>query len=235
MDGKPELALIMPVYNEEEAISGVVEEWLTALEETGADFEIHVYNDGSRDSTLEKLERDFGANRRVVIHDKENSGHGPTILLGYRENFDKAWLFQTDSDGEMPASHFQQLWNERERYDFLVGKRDGRFQPLPRKVISLVSRTLVRFLYRKSVWDVNTPYRLMRVENLKDVILSIPEDTFAPNVIISGMVGVKNLKVKEVPVPHQDRQTGEVSIKKWKLLKAAVRSFRQTIAYRMKR
>ena len=234
MAGKPELALIMPVYNEEEAISGVVKEWLTALEESGADFEIHVYNDGSGDNTLEKLERDFGDNRRVVIHDKDNSGHGPTILRGYREHLDKTWLFQTDSDGEMPASHFQQLWKERDGYDFLIGKRDGRFQPLPRKIISMVSRMLVALFYRKGVWDVNSPYRLMRSEKLKEVVLSIPEETFAPNVIISGMVGVDNLKVLEIPVPHQDRQTGEVSIKKWKLLKAAARSFLQTVAYRMK-
>ncbi len=235
MPSRPELALIMPVYNEEQAVSGVVEAWLDELEKLEVDFEIHLYNDGSKDKTLKILTDGFSGHERVFIHDKENSGHGPTILQGYRQHLDKDWIFQADSDGEMPADHFEKLWKERGSYDFLLGKRYGRFQPLPRKVISLVSRILVRILYGTGVWDVNSPYRLMRSEKVKDVILNIPHNTFAPNVILSGMAAFNNLNMLEIPVPHQDRETGEVSIRKWKLLKAAFRSFLQTIAYRIRR
>ena len=62
---------------------------------------------------------------------------------------------------------------------------------------------------------------------------TIPEDTFAPNVIISGVACLKKLNVTEIPVHHRNRQTGEVSIKKIKLLKAALKSFFQTITYRI--
>jgi hypothetical protein len=39
------------------------------------------------------------------------------------------------------------------------------------------------------------------------------------------------MRILEKPVQHNERMTGEVSIKKWKLLKAAGRSFWQTIRF----
>jgi len=79
---------------------------------------------------------------------------------------------------------------------------------------------------------VNSPYRLFRAEAFKDVVRQIPDDTFAPNLILSGFCSVKKLRVLELPVPQAKRKTGEVSIKKWRLLKASARSFLQTIAFR---
>ena len=107
-------------------------------------------------------------------------------------------------------------------------------QALPRKIISLVSRLCVRIFYGKSVWDVNTPYRLMRVSAFKDFYARIPLTTFAPNVILSGLAARYKLRCFETRVPQHDRTTGEVSIKKWKLLKAAARSFWQTIVFSLK-
>ena len=124
----------------------------------------------------------------------------------------------------MEPESFNDLWSHRESYDFLVGTRQGRVQQLPRKVISFVSRLCVRVFYGKSVWDVNTPYRLMRTSAFKRFYEAIPLDTFAPNVILSGLAALYKLRCFEMPVPQHDRTTGEVSIKKWKLLKAALRS-----------
>jgi len=226
------LAIVMPVYNEEEAIGAVLDKWVTAMDKLGIEYTINPYNDGSKDNSYQviqaKAEQYPG---KVIAHTKPNGGHGPTILHGYREaaaaGYD--WVFQIDSDDEMGPEGFPELWNNRENYDFLVGIRDGRKQALPRKIISAVSRLSVRLFYGKSIWDVNTPYRLMRVSAFKDVWDVIPSDTFAPNVIISGMAARKKLRCFETRVPQHDRQTGEVSIKKWKLFKAAAKSFCQTI------
>lgn len=228
------LAIVMPVYNEEEAIGAVLDKWVTAMDKLGIEYTINPYNDGSKDNSYQviqaKAEQYPG---KVIAHTKPNGGHGPTILHGYREaaaaGYD--WVFQIDSDDEMGPEGFPELWNNRENYDFLVGIRDGRKQALPRKIISAVSRLSVRLFYGKSIWDVNTPYRLMRVSAFKDVWDVIPSDTFAPNVIISGMAARKKLRCFETRVPQHDRQTGEVSIKKWKLFKAAAKSFCQTIRY----
>ena len=228
------LAVIMPVYNEEEAIGKVLDKWVIALDKIGMEYTINPYNDGSKDDSLKVIEtkaEEYPG--KVIAHNKPNGGHGPTILQGYREAAEAgyAWVFQIDSDDEMGPEGFAEIWNARENYDFLVGIRDGRKQALPRKIISAVSRMSVRLFYGKSVWDVNTPYRLMRVSAFKEIWETIPQDTFAPNVIISGMAGFHKLRCYETRVPQKDRQTGEVSIKKWKLFKAAVKSFLQTIVF----
>ena len=228
------LCVVMPVYNEQEAIGGVLEKWNAALKTLDIDYEIRPYNDGSRDGSLAVMrEVAAGLGNRICVKDKPNGGHGNTILTGYREaatdGFD--WIFQIDSDDEMGPEKFGELWERRNDYDFLVGIRDGRVQAFPRKIISFVSRLCVRIFYGKSVWDVNTPYRLMRISAFKDFYEAIPLTTFAPNVILSGLAARNKLRGYEIRVPQHDRTTGEVSIKKWKLFKAAVKSFWQTILF----
>lgn len=228
------LCVVMPVYNEQEAIGPVLEKWADALDALKIDYSIRPYNDGSKDNSLSVMLGVAKGLPHVDVHDKPNGGHGNTILTGYREaaadGFD--WIFQIDSDDEMGPEKFGELWGKRSDYDFLVGIRDGRVQALPRKIISFVSRCCVKLFYgRKTIWDVNTPYRLMRTSAFKDVFAAIPLTTFAPNVIISGMVARGGLRFFEIRVPQHDRTTGEVSIKKWKLLKAAAKSFGQTIRF----
>lgn len=227
------LCVVMPVYNEQEAIGPVLEKWAKDLDALGIDYVIRPYNDGSKDNSLSVMKSAAAHLPHVDVRDKKNGGHGNTILTGYREaaadGFD--WVFQIDSDDEMGPEKFGELWSRRNDYDFLIGIRDGRVQQLPRKVISFISRLCVRIFYGKSVWDVNTPYRLMRVSAFKDFYQVIPLTTFAPNVILSGLAARQHLRCFDIRVPQHDRTTGEVSIKKWKLLKAAVRSFWQTIIF----
>lgn len=228
------LCVVMPVYNERDAIGPVLEKWHRALSALGIDFAVRPYNDGSKDDSLAVMRATAARlGPRIDVRDKPNGGHGHTILTAYRDaardGFD--WIFQIDSDDEMGPERFADLWNARRDCDFLLGRRDGRVQALPRKVVSGVSRLCVRIFYGQSVWDVNSPYRLMRTSAFADLFREIPATTFAPNVIISGMAARRGLRCFEMPVPQHDRTTGEVSIKKWRLLKAAAKSFAQTIAF----
>ena len=90
----------------------------------------------------------------------------------------------------------------------------------------------VQFGEGRGVVDVNVPYRLMRSEILRPIVQRIPEGTFAPNVIISGEFNRSGARIVNVPVPYEGRTTGTVSIVKWRLWKAAMRSFWQTLTYR---
>lgn len=227
-----ELALVMPVYNEEECIADVVRSWRDALAAERINFRILVLNDGSRDGTAGALQV-FADDPHVTVIDKPNSGHGPTILMGYRMAVDLAdWVFQCDSDDEMKPDHFGDLWRAREDYDALFGARAGRHQGAVRKLISVVSRLTVRALFGSGVQDVNTPYRLIRAPILRHIVAQIPDDTFAPNVIISGTLARAHARICNLPVPHEQRATGSVSIVRWKLWKAAARSFWQTLRCR---
>ncbi|OGB89548.1 hypothetical protein A2625_01335 [candidate division WOR-1 bacterium RIFCSPHIGHO2_01_FULL_53_15] len=227
-----ELAVVLPVYNEEEIISQVIEEWAKELDALDIDFEIHAYNDGSRDGTLKALTGLASKYSNLIVHDKTNSGHGPTILKGYRENCDKDWIFQTDSDGEIGPEGFRELWKQRNNYDLLIGKRQRHHQPPARKIISSISRLLSRGLYGRGVSDANVPYRLMRAEKFRQLFFRIPADTFAPNLIISGMASIMKARILEAPVQQYPGPTGEASLNKMKLLGAALRAFFQTIGFR---
>lgn len=228
-----ELAVVIPVYNEEGSIGEVLKKWSNELGRLGIDYQIHVYNDGSKDKTKEAISGYTLNNKRIIAHDKKNSGHGPTIIQGYRENSDKEWIFQIDSDDEIQPGFFEELWEKRNDYDFLIGARSTRANVLSRKIISFVSRLIVKLLYGKGVYDVNSPYRLMRVSVFRDYFLSIKPGTFAPNVIVSAIACQKKLRIYEKKVDCSFRQQGEVSIKKFKLLQAAVKSFVQTIYFRI--
>jgi len=226
-----DLALVMPVYNEAECIESVVRDWDQTFSKLGISYKLLIYNDGSRDHTAEVL-KCFSECAAIRIINKPNSGHGPTILQGYREAVEIAeWVFQCDSDGEMLPQAFPDLWKQREQYDALFGYRDNRIQSRGRALISAVSRTAVRMLFGEGVKDVNTPYRLIRVDLMRQFIGKIPANTFAPNIIVSGELNRRKSRILNIPVPHQHRRTGQVSIVKWKLWKAAARSFVQTLRY----
>lgn len=230
-----ELAVIMPVYNEEAAVGGVLDDWVRMLDALGVDYTIFPFNDGSRDTSLPVLlrkEEEYPG--RIRVRNKANSGHGPTILQGYREACDEGyeWIFQVDSDGEMTPDSFAGLWSRREDYDFLAGIRKGRKQVFLRKAMSVFSRASVKLLFGKGgIYDVNVPYRLMRASAFAGIFRNIPDDAFAPNVLIAGAAAKKRLRCFEIPVPQHDRTTGEVSLKKWKALRAAVLSFTQLLEF----
>ncbi|MDD5258642.1 MAG: glycosyltransferase family 2 protein [bacterium] len=228
----PELNVIMPVYNEAEGVTRVVTDWVKELSSLNIDFRINIYNDGSKDRTSEKLEFLGQTNKRIKVYHKKNSGHGPTILLGYNENKGSEWIFQVDSDGEMPPECFKELWRERDQFDFIIGRRDGRKSNIFRSIMSFCSRMVVRVCYGRGVWDVNSPYRLMRTDSFRDIFTNIPNDTFAPNLIISGMAGYRKMRVLEKNVPHRNRIYGQISIRSWKLIKVSLQSLVQTIKYR---
>lgn len=229
-----DLKVIIPVYNEEGAINAVIEDWTSTLTKLKINFKIVTYNDGSKDNTLSYLKALEKENANLQVVDKKNSGHGPTILKGYKENTDAEWLFQVDSDNELKAEDFAQFWSVRNDYDFLIGIRKHRDSPLVRVITTQISRMVVGVFYGAKVIDVNAPFRLMRVSIFKDEFKRIPDNTFAPNLIVAGLASVRKMRVKQFDVIHHNRETGEVSIKKWGLFKAAFKSFRQTIIFRFK-
>jgi len=227
-----DLAIVMPVYNEQACIVSVVESWVAVLSNLNIDFRYLILNDGSTDRTKEALAV-FKKDRRIEIIHKQNTGHGPSILLGYQKAVQIAeWVFQCDSDDEMKADCFPGLWEKRKRYHALFGIRKDRSQTLSRKFITICSRMITRLLYGPGIVDVNTPFRLIRSTILKQIIFQIPEDTFAPNIIISGALSKMRAKIYEHQVPHENRKTGKASLLKLKLWRLTMKAFWQTLTYR---
>lgn len=232
-NAKPlDLCVVIPVYNEAEVIGGVLDVWAEKLDRLAPNSEIHVYNDGSKDGSLAAIQAAAARHPRVKVHDKPNSGHGPTILLGYRENAHASWIFQTDSDNEIDHAHFEELWAARADYDLLIGRRVNRQTHPSRQFISLVSRLVVWIFYGRGVYDVNAPFRLMRSATFKELYQRIPEDVFAPNIILVGAACQHRRRIFQTNVSYQFRTTGKVSIVGLKLLKNVIKAFAQVIAFR---
>lgn len=231
-----ELAVVMPVYNEEGAISNVVSKWISMLDTLNIDYNIFAYNDGSKDNTAFILKELSGKYSKLAVVNKENSGHGDTIRKAYIDTAQKYnWIFQIDSDDEMSPDGFKNLWRQKDNFDFLIGIRERTCQPLIRQVISAISRITIKIFYGFSgPFDVNCPYRLMKSERFLKLFHTIPEKTFAPNVIISGYVAKEKIKFYQTEMAYKQRQTGTVSIRKFKLLKVSAVSFFQTIKFRFK-
>jgi dolichol-phosphate mannosyltransferase len=228
-----ELALVMPVFNEEACIFGVIQSWEDELTRQGISFQMIVLNDGSQDGTEAILEKFRNHPPMDIIH-KKNSGHGPTILEGYRKAVCLAqWVFQTDSDDEMKPDHFIELWSRRTDFDALVGIRQSRHQHILRRLTSMGSRLAVYLLFGKGVTDVNIPYRLIRASCLEPIIKQIPNNTYSPNILISGALSSSSLRIYTHQIPCEGRKTGSPSVMRWKLMKVILISFWQTLLFRL--
>lgn len=223
--------MVMPVFNESAVIERVIGEWCQALGGLGIDFRICAYDDGSTDDTGRILERLAGVNRRLQVRRHQNRGHGPTVLRGYRENAACEWIFQVDSDDEVDARAFPDLWARRNGYALLVGERARRARVPSRRAVSVGARFLVEVLFGGGVRDVNSPYRLLRAEDFSELFFRIPEATFSPNLLITGWAASHDLRTFTSEIGYRPRRTGEVSIRRWGLVAAAARSVVETAAF----
>jgi dolichol-phosphate mannosyltransferase len=232
--GKPELvvdktpldlAVVIPVYNEEKNINECIDSWIKVLSGLGANYALIILNDGSWDET-ERVLSELSYQQSIHIIHKKNEGHGPTILRGYVEAVETAdWVLQVDSDNEIPADAFPSLWASRHGQDAVIGYRSEREQSFIRSIISKTARATVRILYDCRIQDVNIPYRLIRSDVLALIIARIPRKTFAPNIVISGALTQTGSVVTELPVPFVPRTHGVPSLNDFSALKSSIRSF----------
>lgn len=230
-----DLAVVIPVYNEEACITRVVNSWRALLAQMGVRHRILVLDDGSRDGTAAQLES-FKSDPAVEIIHHTNIGHGPTILRGYRRAAELAdWVFQCDSDEEIRADHFPEFWRRRGGLVAVLAIRQRQTRTVSRAAISATARWFVAILFGKGVRDVNVPYRLMRAGPLGKMAEGIPPDTFAPNIMISGWLAKSRLPVLELPVSCEGRQSGMTSLAKLRLWKFAVKSLIQILIFRFRR
>jgi glycosyltransferase involved in cell wall biosynthesis len=226
-----DLAVVMPVYNEAGCIETVIRDWLAVLEATGARFLMIVLDDGSTDSTGAILDRLANVSPALHVVHKPNSGHGPTLVEGYRLAVPRAeWVFQTDSDGELPAERFPDFWNRRADWDAIFGCRAGRNQSPLRRLISLSARAFVRLCFGPGPDDANVPFRLLRTRFLASIASVLPGDYRVPNLALSGLLGRAGARWTVIPVPFHDRTTGVSSIRRLRLLRFALQAAGQTVA-----
>ena len=207
-----DVAVVIPVFNEEKLIGECINEWLNVLDSVNLNYEILIIDDGSSDATISIVER-YGDNQNIQMIIKQNEGHGPTILAGYKRAVGIAeWVFQADSDNEISPNQFSALWSRRQGQDAVIAWRQGRDQTTVRRLVTFFARVTTKVLFRCHLRDVNIPFRLFRSETLTILLEKIPSDTFAPNIALSGALSLMNFQVEECPVVFNERIVGESSL-----------------------
>ena len=207
-----DVAVVIPVFNEEKLIGECIDEWLNVLDSVNLNYEILIIDDGSSDATISIVER-YGDNQNIQAIIKQNEGHGPTILAGYKRAVGIAeWVFQADSDNEISPNQFSALWSRRQGQDAVIAWRQGRDQTTVRRLVTFFARVTTKVLFRCHLRDVNIPFRLIRSETLTILLEKIPSDTFAPNIALSGALSLMNYQVEECPVVFNERIVGESSL-----------------------
>lgn len=222
-----DLTIVTPAFNEALSLPALTTEWTSLLNAAGISFIWRIYDDGSKDETAKTIADLAARHPELCAIHQSNQGHGPTILRGYDEAR-TAWVFQLDADGEMPPEYFLPLWQQREAYDLLLGVRQVRTSNMARRALSFGARKALAVFFGASVADANTPYRLMRRSACAPLWSIIPRQTFAPNVILSGLAMRHQLRILEVPIVWRARTAGQSTLKIRRLLKIAWRCFMET-------
>jgi glycosyltransferase involved in cell wall biosynthesis len=202
--------IIVPAYNEEASLPGVVQDLRTHFPQG----DILVVDDGSRDRTA-AVARDAGI---MVIQLPFNLGIGGAVQTGYQFAREKGYdiAIQFDGDGQHLAEELSAILAPLSagRADMAVGSRfleRGSYRPpFFRKIgIWIFSRVLSAIL-GMPVTDTTSGFRAAGRHAIEYFAATYPEDY--PEVESLVLLHRGGLRIEEVPVRMRDRTGGRSSI-----------------------
>ncbi|UCF71443.1 MAG: glycosyltransferase family 2 protein [candidate division WOR-3 bacterium] len=151
-----EIAVIIPAYNAEKTIGGVIEK----LIQCGfGKKNIIVVNDGSTDSTGD-IAGKYGV---ALVEHEVNRGKGAALKSGiahaWKENLGKALV--VDADGQHNVSEAMGFLKMNGKYDITIGERRDilRRMPLDRRLTNKVVNLVVSLLSGVRTADVQCGFR----------------------------------------------------------------------------
>lgn len=210
-DGELILSIVIPAYNEEEAIASICERCIAAKPEIIAqtdvtDVEITVVSDGSWDKTAEIAAgyRDQGIH--LIAYEK-NRGYGAAIKTGYEASRGQLLSF-LDADGTCDPLFFINLVNNLRRHnaDISLGSRLGPQSQMPpiRVLGNKIFAFLLGVLSNKQVGDTASGMRVMTRDSLAKVY-PLPDGlNFTPAMSARAMFD-ENIRIVEEPMTYKER------------------------------
>ena len=222
------LYIIIPAYNEEANITKVAMEWHEIVKKIGNASKLVIINVGSKDSTLQILENLQEQLTNLVVLNKENGGHGDTILYGYKYAIDNYadYIFQTDSDGQTLPEEFWGFWEERKNYNAIIGYRKNREDGISRVLVTKVLKLVLFGIFHLNITDANTPFRLIERKTLKKYYAMIPEHFNLSNVMLTVLLMHNKEKVEFKEITFRPRQGGKNSINLKKITKIGIQAIK---------
>jgi dolichol-phosphate mannosyltransferase len=172
----PKVSIIVPIYNEEIGILDFSSELKNCLDLLKVSYEVLYINDGSTDSTQEKINSLEWLQLRKFEF-QSNAGHMHALQAGYEKSQGKL-IITIDSDLQHPPKYIEKLIEMQENTgaDVVYGIRDSR------KEDSLFKRWSAGFYYflmrRLSGINIRTnaaDFRLI-TKFVKDVLVNLEEE-----------------------------------------------------------
>ena len=116
------ISVVVPVYNSERSLVGVVKRIERVLDQAGSDYEIVLVNDGSRDGSWRKIQELASQNPSVRgVQLMRNYGQHNALLCGIRLAIYPT-VVTLDDDGQNPPEEIPRLLARLdEGYDLVYG------------------------------------------------------------------------------------------------------------------
>ena len=211
------LSIIIPCYNEEQAIPLFYQETMKQeffFRVQGVELEFIFVNDGSKDGTVEAVKELHKQDERVhLISFSRNFGKEAAIFAGL-EMAKGDYTVLMDADLQDPPSILPEMYNYIEQgYDSVATRRVNRIgEPPIRSFFARCFYSLMQKISKTEIVDGARDYRLM-TRQVTDAILSMKEY----NRFSKGIFGWVGYQTKWLEYENVQRVAGETKWSFWKL------------------
>ena len=212
------LSIIIPVYNEEQTISELVER-VRAVDLGPIEKEIIIANDGSVDGTRHAIDSSrWAGDPRIRVYDSPiNVGKGAAVRIGLKYASGDVMLIQ-DADLELDPQEYGGLLAPilEGRTDVVYGSRflsPAVRIPFRARFGNRILTWLTNVLFRARLTDMETAYKVFRREAIADVRLRCVGFDFEPELTARLLRAGKT--IVEVPVRYHPRRVDEGKKIRW--------------------
>lgn len=203
---EPKIAVLIPCYNEEAAISKVVTDFRQQL----PDADIYVYDNNSTDKTAE-----LAAAAGAIVRHEYRQGKGNVIRSMFRQ-IEADCYIMVDGDDTYPAESAGILRDMvlEQGADMAIGDRLSSTyfvenkRPFHNSGNRLV-RFLINWIFKSNVRDIMTGYRAFSRHFVKNFPVLSKQFELETEMTIFALS--RNFAIKEIPIGYRDRPEGGVS------------------------
>lgn len=213
---KPEVSVVIPVYNEQAGLPNLFARLYPALDALGVAYEIVFVNDGSRDDSVAILAEQYRRRpdvTRVVLFNG-NYGQHMAILAGFEQTRGQI-VITLDADLQNPPEEIHKLVAKmREGYDYVGSIRRKRQDSAWRTVASKAMNRLRERITNIHITDQGNMLRAYG-RNVIDLVNQCGEvNTFVPALAYKFA-----RKPTEIVVEHEERAAGESKYSLYSLIR----------------
>jgi undecaprenyl-phosphate 4-deoxy-4-formamido-L-arabinose transferase len=212
---QPYLSIVIPVYNEESNLVPLMERLYPVVKETGRTFEIIFTNDGSRDRSLEILQKMVQQYPGVkVVEFNGNFGQHMAILAAFEMSRGQI-VITLDADLQNPPEEIPRLAAEIEKgFDVVGTVRQKRQDSLFRKLASRAVNITTNKMTGMKMSDYGCMLRAYHRNVIENINRCGESTTFIP-----ALAQTFASNPTEIEVAHAERAAGESKYSLYKLIR----------------